>query len=153
MPAPWRRRDDGVPPDPRTPPTVPMIGARSAALVRALRDTAEAEVTRHAAAHPGTAAWARAVRDAAAWAAGEVPVAPITGVAATGQPDRAALRAEDDAAHDAIYRPGASTVPRDYAVAVQHTLMWITGETQQAPLLIDTPDDARIWDDRWLDGQ
>lgn len=68
-----------------------------------------------------------AILDTYHWALGRRP-GPVTGHA--GPVDEAALDREDDVADELIHSRG---VPRDYAVGVQHTAMWLLGQTEDQP--------------------
>jgi hypothetical protein len=119
-----------------------MVGSRPAALVRALLASARAEQIRYPG-RPRTVAWAGAVRDAAAWALGRASTAPISGRVSRGRPTAAALAAEDDAAEAAIHQAGR----HEYAAAIQHTLMWIRGQTDDAPVSVTPHPEVDIWAD------
>lgn len=139
----WRRHHT---PGTRTPGNpghsaqVAHVGARPSHMVERLRDEADRRQAwarqdpidrRH------TAEWTRGIADAARWALGELDSAPITGTF-TGRgvcPDVPTMRAEDDKADAALRRPlEAGVSSSTYANGVQHTLMWITGDTDDSPI-------------------
>jgi hypothetical protein len=76
----------------------------------------------------------RGIVAALTWVLGRSEWAPVTGAYTPGGPDTAALRAEDYAADDAACRrrniPGISP---SFANGVQHTVMWVRGDTDDPP--------------------
>ena len=135
----WRRHHSPATRTPGNPGHDPqVIGARPRHLVERLKDEAErdyAQELRKPLSYPGPE-WTRGIADAARWALGELDRAPVSGTF-TGRgvrPDVRAMRAEDYRADDAVRRPAPSGVSGVYANGVQHTLMWITGDTDESPI-------------------
>jgi hypothetical protein len=79
----------------------------------------------------------RGIAAALAWVLGRSEWAPVTGEYTPGGPDAAALRAEDYTADDAACRrrnvPGISP---SFANGVQHTVMWVRGDTDDPPYAV-----------------
>jgi hypothetical protein len=117
---------------------VTHIGARPRHLVERLRDLADQErasALQHSR-WQGEPEWKRGIGDAARWALGELENAPVTRTL-TGRdvcPDVLTMRAEDHKADAAIRHPSAAGVSSTYANGVQHTLMWIIGDTEESPI-------------------
>lgn len=113
------------PPPPAAAPTAHLIGTRPRAQVEAII----ANIDQAWAAYPDSKdTFAQAVRDTYEWALGRRP-GPVTG--RTSPVDDEALEREDDTANDLIYTRGS--IPRDYAVGVQHAAMWLQGLTEDQP--------------------
>ncbi|MFI5987096.1 hypothetical protein ACIBEA_40305 [Streptomyces sp. NPDC051555] len=114
------------PPMPDGPPAEPVVGRRTIAEITALLDN-----IRYAVETKGhqLEEFHEGVRAAYSWAVGRGP-SPITDRAA-GIPDVRQLRAEDDAAEDAL----RSSSRRRYANGVQHAVMWVRGATDDQPWL------------------
>lgn len=122
-------------------PAAEVIGRRTRAEVEAEQRRADWHVEherRTGAREPGGGrSYHEGVADAVRWALGERETAPVTGrYSPPGVPGAAELRAEDNAAYDAIYRQR----PNSYQTGVQAALMWVRGETQQRAAL-GIPDD------------
>jgi hypothetical protein len=114
------------PPTQESPPTASQVGRREIAEVEAIlanidRDWEKWPEDRENPFYQG-------IRHTFEWALGRVP-APFTQV--LGPPDLAALRTEDDASHDEIYCPTRRPLRKDYWVGVQHSTMWLLGETEE----------------------
>jgi hypothetical protein len=124
-------------PHPRAPgqPAV-TIGARSRQEIEHLRDLVRADLGKGDRTgrrwDRDELQWRQGIVDAALWALGDSSFAPVTGQ--TGEPDDAALRDEDFAADDiACGRRSIPGITPAYANGVQHTVMWVRGETQDSP--------------------
>jgi hypothetical protein len=115
-----------------------IIGTRSRQEVERLRDLVSADLAEDEAAGREVrwedTEWCRGIVAAAQWVLAEGEWAPVTGAYTPGGPDTAALRAEDYAADDVACRrrniPGISS---SFANGVQHTVMWVRGDTDERP--------------------
>ncbi|MGW6605161.1 hypothetical protein [Streptomyces sp. NPDC055036] len=119
-PAPVARQS--APPLPDAAPAEAMVGKRTVAEIAALVENIRLALSQGYEMpefHEG-------VQAAYQWVLGQ-SAAPFTG--RTGIPDRAQLRAEDDAADEAL-RSGPR---RKFANGVQHAVMWVRGQTEDQP--------------------
>jgi hypothetical protein len=111
-----------APPLPDAAPAAATVGRRTVAEVAALVEEIRLALSQGYEMpefHAG-------VQAAYQWVLGQSP-APFTG--RTGIPDRDQLRAEDDAADEAM-RTGTR---RKFANGVQHAVMWVRGQTEDQP--------------------
>jgi hypothetical protein len=135
-------------PQPATPAASPQhspnepIGTRQRWQVERLRDQAAHEYT-EALKDPQfwgkTVDWKRGITDAGRWALGELESAPISGTY-TGLgvvPDIDLMETEDDKAEWALRHPSEVGHSSSYANGVQHTMMWIVGDTETSPIGFD----------------
>jgi hypothetical protein len=134
------------PPTPAQPaPSTALIGGRHRWQVERLREEARrwsADIQRD----PFTAdggrrddEWERGIIDAASWALGELERAPISRTL-TGKgvvPDADLIEDEDDKADWALRHPREAGTTSAYANGVQHTLMWVGGDTDEPPIGFD----------------
>ncbi|MFG3207927.1 hypothetical protein [Streptomyces sp. NPDC048192] len=118
-----------VPPPPDTAPAAVMVGKRTVAEVAAIVDNMEYAVR---AKGYELEEWHQGILAAYTWVLGVAATAPLTGRTSHGIPDAAQLRAEDDAAEEAL-RSGPR---RKYANGVQHAVMWVRGLTDDQPWLM-----------------
>ena len=82
------------------------------------------------------AEWPRGIVEAAQWALGELEAAPISGTR-TGLgviPDVDVMEEEDDRAEWALRHPREAGYSSSYSNGVQHTMMWIVGDTDDSPI-------------------
>jgi hypothetical protein len=157
MPDWWRRRQSPAapgtitprqhhpaprPPAPGPPPPPAIIGERPRWQIERLRNQAAQEHAeyRQDPDYWGTSIdWVRGIADAASWALGELEMAPISRTP-TGRgvvPDADLIEVEDDKAEWALRHPREAGTTYSYANGVQHTLMWIGGDTDDCPIGFD----------------
>lgn len=103
-------------------------------------EAASVELAVPSIASPAGNSWALGVADGLAWVLGRSEIAPVT-LASVDWPSEEEVMAEHWAARDVLYghRDGGGR-PREWMAAVEHSLLWAAGGTEQLPLSPATPD-------------
>lgn len=75
----------------------------------------------------------RSIIQAIAWALGNATESPLGSVTAAIVPTESELRSEYRQAEHAIYHQRSTGIPYSRAAGIEHTLLWLLGESDESP--------------------